>query len=248
MTTIQDLVTQVRSDLDESVAAVWTDSDLSQWLNAGIYRTLTKLKSIRREDWLTKRLASTDGALTINGSSYTASSMKLVADTTIYTLPPDLVEIRLWQPLTQADRDSGIVMIARDFSDVEFQQAIRLSSASSTARYFYDLMGVNQLVVAPTPAVSIETELYYVRFNGTLALGDTIDILPAWAYEPVKSYCRYRALSAINHPDAAMALSQFKDDAADTRSFASPRESQDPQIVEGIFDEDDQWPLFVDSY
>lgn len=244
MATLQDLLDQLRADLDEPTEAVWRDADLTVWLNAGIYRTQSVLKA-NRDDWQTKRLTSLDGTVTINGANYDTANLQVVANTTIYTLPPDMLEIRVLQPLNQSDRDAGLSFLPRDFGDPDFQSALRLSSAVTQARYMYEIMGLNQLVIMPTPSQTIETELYYISFAGNLALEDSITSVPPFAYSTVKAYAYYRALRSIQHTDTARAYQMFQDEKEELKSYAKPRQSQDPQFAEGVFDEYDQSWLWM---
>jgi hypothetical protein len=243
MATLQTLLDQLRGDLDEPVEAVWRNTDLTVWLNAGIYRAQSVLKGTR-EDWQTLRRKSTDGTITINGASYDCASFKLVTSTAFYTLPPDLLEIRVMQPASQADRDAGIAFLPRELASLDFQTALRLQNSTSTVegmQYLYELIGLNQLVIAPTPAQTIEIELYYISFAGSLILSDAITSIPEFAYGAAKAYAYYRALRSVQHPDTVRAQQAFMDEKEELKSYAQPRKSQDPEITEGVFDEYDQF-------
>lgn len=240
MTTLQTLLDQLRGDLDEPVEAVWKDTDLTVWLNAGIYRAQSVLKGTR-EDWQTIRRKSTDGTVTIAGASYDCASFKVASGTSFYTMPPDLLEIRVMQPATQADRDAGISFLPRDLVSVDFQSALRSQDSTIVGiQYLYELIGLNQLVIAPTPAQAIEIELYYISFTGSLALGDTITNVPEFALSTVKAYAYYRALRSVQHPDTTRAQQAFMEEKEELKSYAHPRKSQDPEVVEGAFDDYDQ--------
>lgn len=246
MTTLQTVLDQLRGDLDEPVEAVWRDVDLTVWLNAGIYRAQSVLKGTR-EDWQTLRRKSTDGTVTINGASYDCASFRLTSGTSFYTMPPDLLEIRVMQPATQADRDAGIVLLPRDLASVDFQTALRLQTSTLVGmQYLYELIGLSQLVIAPTPTQDVEIELYYISFAGTLALGDEITNVPEFAFGTVKAYAYYRALRSVQHPDTTRAQQAFMDEKEELKSYAQPRKSQDPEVAEGAFDEYDQsfFPLY----
>ena len=238
MTTLNTLLTELRADLDERSPGIWSDTDLARWLNHGIHKTIIGIKSVR-EDYFVKRMRSSDADLTIFGSTYDPSNIAMVNGTTVYTLPDDLLEIRSFEPLNQTDRDDGILFLPKDFSESAFSSARRTAGTDSRKWYYYDQYGTNQLLIAPAPQAAIATEMFYVSITQEYALGDTISTLPPWAFNAVKEYAYYRALKSQNHPDTNNALARFKDELSDTRSLATPRNSQEPRFVEGVFDSED---------
>jgi hypothetical protein len=246
MATVYDVLQRVRVDLHEPVAAVWSDADIVQWINAGIYRVMVRLKGVR-DDWATRRMRSTDSAETINGTTYNPSNLQITAGTTIYTLPPNLLEIRTLEPLNQSDINAGIKFLPRDMSSIEWINMNREQPTTQVV-YFYDLYGTNSLRITPTPTATIDTEMYYIAApSADLGISEEITQIPVWALHAVEQYAVYRAMRAINHPDANSELARADREIAEMVSMASPRETNDPKIVEGIFDEEDMLP-FVFTY
>ena len=126
-TTPTDLITNIRGKLDERGVsdAVYVDNDLLTWINHGITKLQISLKSLHKEDWFSRRMDSNDSSETIRGVTYAPSSFQLVDGTDLYTLPPDLLEIRSLEPLDQSDRDSGVQLIHRDLSTAFFRDVAR---------------------------------------------------------------------------------------------------------------------------
>lgn len=238
--TVEELLTEIRGDLDERGAeGVWRNADLITWINAGIVKVSAKLKRVTREDWLTKYLHSDDSAITIGLETYNPGNIQITAGVSTYTLPPDLVEIRQWEPKPQAFKDNGYRLIGRDMSNAQFVALSREESTITRRAFLYDLYGLNSVRVVPTPAETFHTTMWYSVAPTRLRASDTISIIPVWAYEAVKLYVRYRAFKSVSHPDTAGEIALFNEELSTLGHMATPRQSQDPVIVEGVFDEDD---------
>ena len=249
-TTPTDLITNIRGKLDERGVsdAVYVDNDLLTWINHGITKTPISLKSLHKEDWFSRRMDSNDSSETIRGVTYAPSSFQLVDGTDLYTLPPDLLEIRSLEPLDQSDRDSGVQLIHRDLSTAFFRDVARRSSQEARIIYYWDLVGTSlsvttvfhpQMLVVPVPAETIDLEMWYTRVPQFYGYLENILIVPEWTLWSVEEYVVFRALYSINHPDWKSAKGVSDLAFTDAASFASPRQSSDPTFVEGLFDDDD---------
>src|SRR5512138_1978215 len=93
------MLSLVRDQLDESSASFWTDAQLTRYINRGKDRVWNRLKAAN-EYYCTVTRTSNDGALTIQGESYTASSFRIVAGTSDYTLPPDFDQMSSIEVIT----------------------------------------------------------------------------------------------------------------------------------------------------
>lgn len=238
-TTPNDLIVRVRTELDErSIEGIWFNADLLQWCNDGIQKTLVKLRA-NREDWLTRKMGSTDASETILGATYSPLSIDFSSGVDTYTLPADCMEIRSIEPSTQSDKDAGVTFLPRDITDVEYLAAARLPSSSNRRVYYYDVIGLTNLRLTPVPGANYHINLYYVAAPPTYTQFDNITIIPLWAMRAVVSYMKYRAFDSINHPDTKRTYQQFEVELIDVGSFGAPRKSQEPIIVEGFFDSDD---------
>lgn len=237
MINVSALLTQIRGDIQEYTPNVWRDADLLTWINAGVQKVFIALHGVR-EDWFTQRIKSTDSPITIHGVSYDPAGLRLTPNQEHYLLPPNCIEIRTLEPLSPSDKLTGIQFQPHDFSSLEFIRRIR-TPISSPNVFFYDVIGVNTLKIVPTPTSTVDVELYYVAFPDFYGLADTIQILPVSATEAIKSYVHYRAYKSIAHPDTNSEFARFKEELADLKDISSPRQTQDPVIVEGVFDEDD---------
>lgn len=238
--TVDQLINEVRGDLDERISGVWLDADLLTWCNAGIFRVSASMKRATREDWLTTRIVSDSGtSSTILDETYTHSSLRIINGTSLYSFPPDCIEVRSWGPKAQADKDAGFRLIPKDMADIAFENAFREPANAGRRVYYYDFYGKNSVRVAPEPEDTFHTELWYVRSASDLVSSDSITFLPTYAYESVKAYMIYRAYRAVNHPDTRTALQLFNDELSAISAMMTPRQSVDPIVVEGIYDEED---------
>lgn len=239
-TPISQLITEIRGDINEYTPMVFRDTDLLVWINDGIQAVASEVHGMM-EDWLTRRLKSTDASETIQGTSYAPSSLKIVGGTDTYSLPPNLVQIRTLEPLTASDRQSGLTFIPRTHAHPEFLRLTRLTAQSSQLVYYYALYGPQTLRIAPTPAsgVSIDVELWYVALPARLTLSGSISELPLQAMKAVKAYAGWRAMQSINSPDVNAKLIVYQTEVKELNALSSPRQTNDPVFVEGAFDEED---------
>ena len=228
---VAELIADIRDDLDEPVAAVWQDEQILGWLNAAVTRVVAALRATR-EDFMVSRMVSTDAALTIHGVSYDPASLQIVSGTEIYTLPPDLVEIRSIEPASDDDLDDGITFQARDMSHPDFRLHDRITTTSSTdTTFFYDIFDTTSLKIVPMPARTIDLEIFYVRYHQHHTFDDTISILPDFTRQALRAYAVYRAYKSIAHPDTSSALGLFNEETRTVQSLSRPRQSQTINVV-----------------
>ena len=237
--TPNDLIVRTRTELDErNIEGIWFNADLVQWCNDGIGKVLVKLRA-NREDWLTRKMNSTGASETILGATYNPLSIDVSSGVDTYTLPEDCLEIRSIEPSTQADKDAGLLFLPRDMTDVASATASRLPASTNRYIYYYDTFGLTNLRFTPIPSANYHVVVYYVAAPPIYAQFDSITALPLWAMRAVVSYMKYRAFDSINHQDTSRTYQQFTAELVDVGSFGAPRQSQEPIVVEGIYDDDD---------
>lgn len=235
---VNTLIQDVRFDIEEVSPGIWSNEALLGWLNEAITKVATALRAVR-EDHLVTRMTSSDAATTINGQTYNPSSLQIVSGTTEYTLPPDLVEIRVLEPLDDADKDDGIRFIARDIASPDYRDLARTTDTSDLdTAFFFDLTGLQTLRIAPEPARTINTELLYIRYRQNYTISDTVDLLPDYARAALRMYTKYRALNSIQHPDTQGARIDFFDEMNTVQSLGRPRQSKNIVLVDDFFADD----------
>lgn len=84
--TLAELRTSVRDYLDESTASFWTDSQLTRFVNRAVARVWNEVRKLNDDYFMVTRTAA-DGALTILGESFTASTLAVSVGGTSITLP-----------------------------------------------------------------------------------------------------------------------------------------------------------------
>lgn len=235
----QTLIDELRADLDSKVDGTWVDTDLLMWLNKGLVELMSRTRA-QREHWYDRVVLSTDSAFTRFGTTYTPSTdLKPTAGATTITLPPDCIEVVKILPIDQDDLDQGLQFIQRKQTSIEFVQAQRCAENASTRTYYFDSYGLTTLKVAPVFGASFDISLQYVAVPEEITLTDTITRTPDWMLDAAVLYAHFRALQAIKHDDFASAFQIFEQKCASLLQLTRPRESQDPQIVEGVWDCDD---------
>lgn len=237
---VAQIIAEIRGDLQEHHQAAFRNEDLLTWINDGLQAVVAESHGTI-EDWLTRRMKSTDGAETIQGGSYNPSGLKIVGGTDLYTLPTNLIQIRSFEPLDATDKQSGLLFLPRTHSHPEVLRLSRLAALSTQMVYYYVLTGTASLRVVPTPAsgVSINTELWYVAMPERLTMAGTFSAVPMQALKVIKAYAVWLAIQSLNSPETSIKYSVYLAMLKEFISIMSPRHTSDPTFVEGAFDEED---------
>lgn len=245
----QELLDQLRADLDEYTQQTWRDIDLMTWLNKGITRVMLKIRE-QRCHWFDRVLLSTDAALTIKGQTYTpTTSLVCTSAASTITLPPDCIEVVSILPTSQTLLDRGVKFVKTDFNSIEFVTAQRMNPPYITGSwsYYYDIRSKTTLQVAPAFMETFDIRLQYVALPELIDTGTTIDTMFDEMMDAAILYAAFRALQAIHHTDYQRAYQAYKEELNDLLSLVRPRSSQTPQVVEGAWDGYDAYSHGYDS-
>lgn len=252
--TVQDLINEVRSDLDEEVDTgtndtnFFLDSEFVVWMNKGI-RKVWQIAREAKENWFHRKVSSTDGKLTIYGRAYDPASLQLTSGTREVKLPPDCFELRLIEPITSSseeERDDGVEFIMTDLANPAYRRLSRQEGPEIGGRYECDLIFRADgpvLTFAPAIALSetMNIRIEYVAAPRRLRQTDTFEGtgLNEFMLDAVAAYVTYRARKKEgNKGDIDTALADYGDQAGAVRDSAGPRQSRDPEFVHGFLEDE----------
>lgn len=121
---------------------------------------------LARRHYFARRMVSTDPSTTILRQTYAPSSLALVVDTRLYTLPPDFVEIlRISPRISTTDlTNQGVRFIHRDVGSPEFVDRDHAGSEGSggSGHYLFDVQGSRTLRISPAARAALDIEIVYV--------------------------------------------------------------------------------------
>ena len=150
-----------------TVSSLWTTEEKVDLANE-VYELIQPTLRLARRHYFARRMVSTDSSATILGRTYAPSSLTLVADTRVYTLPPDFVEvIRLSPRISTTDlTNQGVRFFKRDvgspqFQDRDLSEGTALG-AQSAGSYLFDIQGDRTLRISPSARAALDMELVYV--------------------------------------------------------------------------------------
>lgn len=252
--TVQDLINEVRSDLDEEVDSgdndtnFFLDSEFVTWMNKGI-RKVWQIAREAKENWFLRKVSSTDGKLTIYGRAYDPSSLTLSSGVREIKLPPDCFELRLIEPITSAtqeERGDDVEFMLTDLSNPDYRRLSRTEGPERGGRYQCDLIFRNDgpvltFVPAITLSEEMEIRIEYVAAPRRLRQTDSFEGtgLNAFMLDAVQAYVVYRARKKEgNSQDINTALADFSDQAGAVKDSAGPRQSRDPEFVQGFMEDE----------
>lgn len=239
----QDLVAQLRADLDEFSAASgqWRDSDLLTWINKGMTRVMLKIRE-QRSHWFDRVVTTDDSASTIKGETYTPSTALIcTSGASTLTLPPDCIEVVSLMPTDQTLLDRGVSFRYMPFNSPEYVRAQRLSTTyiTGTWQYLYDIRSKTTVQVAPAFLETFDVRLQYVGLPEFMSLLDTLPTMFDEMTDAAVLYAAYRALKAVSSTEYQRAFQAYKEELNDLLSLTRPRSSQTPEVVTGAWDDYD---------
>jgi len=231
--TLLSLRTMIRDSVDEDTASFWTDAQLNRYINKSKDRVWSRIRELK-DDYFDVVRSSTDGALTILGESYNASSFKIVAGTTDYTLPPDFVEMRLIEVIT-----SGYEWVRFTFkrmNDRAFRDWRAITDNMTPDEFLFTLFKEPPAMsVVPKSDTALDLRITYVQVIPDLSSDTDRLTLPHPLYLAVVDYATASALKQDRSPDAA--AHEASGDKIIAEAFgASDRQTQDVQTAAGYLE------------
>ena len=239
--TAQDLITDLRLDLDEFSEANWSDSTLLRFLERAVNKVATVLR-FSRTGYLETIIDQDTSDFTVYGATYSpGTELSKAAGAKTLTLPENLVELRAVLPLSQTQRDNGVHFVLTTADAPEYRNARRITSASANRTYWCVITGLTTLRIAPPLGEATEFELHYAAMPERLASETAINSIPEYAYDAILAYAAYLGLKSIKSEDYPAAFENWKEEKRTAVEIASQRTSDEADVVHGVFDDEDFW-------
>jgi hypothetical protein len=233
-TLMSSILTQARSHLNETTAVYWTDDELLLIANNGITDLWRRINDLYQHYFIT---------IDITNMSLAASSSSITG------VPTDVFRIVSIEPrvVGQQNPNPGLIFVPADYNDPRFVSArARGPVEPKNVVLYYDVMNPGAPVGAPTirvaPQISSAANLA-VAYNQVLSAvvaasnnpipGGSDNALIAW----IVAYARAKERED-RAPDAEWLAVYATDKAALCREL-TPRQIQEPEVVQGVFEEDD---------
>jgi len=248
--TINELITEVREELDEPLDTAtnfWDDAYLLSRLNRG-FRQVWQTARETKENWFVRVLRSDDDPLTIYGRVYDPSALRLTAGALELVLPPDFHEARSIEALPATD--ASVAQIQFDWMDLStevFRDNRRVSSGVNAAYYSVDVRwgdGGPRLMLSPAvgdEAASTDLTLTYAYGPKEYQAGESLEnsgfsrvmLDAAVAYATVEARRKENVSTSLQ-----IALEAWNEKIGLVTRSSGPRQSQEPEIVEGYLEGD----------
>lgn len=136
----------------------WSDSELNTYINMA-QQELYKIIRRARSDYFMRVLKSTDSSLVIMGQLFDPSTLRWVAGTGTYIMPPDFVRMRM---ITDLATDQ-VRLVGSDIAKNQFRIIMNSSSSQGVQEYLYDILGVRSLIIRPVPQEVKDFEFIYEK-------------------------------------------------------------------------------------
>jgi hypothetical protein len=227
-TTIAQIISEVRTALIEPTPNFWTDVELAAIMRHGALDLWGAILDIHQEHYYV--VNETDCFIK-------------AGDGHVSNVPSNCFRIQLIEPrdTTTTGAFRGLAFIPRRFNHPDFSNARAVDSFDpNVGEMFYDVTGVGSPIEAPrilTAPLANSDILLRVVYNPTLVF-DLINPVPGESDHALKNWTIAFARAKENEsrlPDAGfLAVYQTEKQAILTR--LTPRQEQDPEVVEGLFD------------
>lgn len=231
-TTLSSLETVVRRHLKESSANFWSSAELVQHFNDGIQNLWGAVIDLFEEHYLT--IDVTNVSLAVDGTSLTG-------------VPADTYRVHLIEPrdTTSSGTAPHTIFVPREYNSPEFANARAISAQDpgSGLRIYYQVTGVGYPVGTPTiqtaPKISTALNLRFVYVPGIgVKVAADDNPIPGQSDQALIAYCTAFALAKeqedkMPHPGW---LTIYKTEKDNIMTRLTPRQQQEPVVVDGLFD------------
>lgn len=213
--TLTDALAKVRSLLDETSAAFWSDTELTRWINEGQNDVARRAECNRTSD-----------------------TVAVTAGTQDYTAPTELVRIHRveWQPTGQTQI---YPLLYRDYYSADSVWGSMQAQTDGTP-VIYTTWGYPpalNIKLFPTPTVNGNIEVFYYSLPTALASGaDEMDLPSGWE-ELAVEYAVAMAKRKDGDPTWQEAFRMYRDELDNMREMVLRFTDQPGQIddVGGMF-------------
>jgi hypothetical protein len=229
-TAVASLVTIVRSHLNEAVASFWTDSELVALMTLGA-----------RDLWKAINDTYQDHFHTINESGSVSMATN---STTLSGVPADVFRVHLIEPI-DADQFNNVTFSPKDYAHPDFCAARAQAAVDSAMQLIYYSIsqagapvGAPTIHVAPKVRTAIPIRLVYTPTIAAFTTASTNSI-PGESDAALVAYTVALARAKEREdrmPDPGW-MGLYQDEKTKTIVAVAPRQIQEPDHVEGLFDQ-----------
>lgn len=234
---LSTLRTNVRSHLDETTAAFWTNAQLLVYINQAIDRVWNEVRK-SRGDYFFKSLASTAASQTLLSETYAPSSLQIAVGAIEITLPPDFAELKLIR-VTTADYEH-VRFTQSELSDPTFRAVLEDPDNVGPSSFRYAIVGERTMLYGPRSDTLLNATYYYIfRPSPLSADGDTQE-MPYPLDRAVEAFATSTALLQDRAAEAAAWELRGQRLMSDFLT-ANKRQTQDPVLVVPAMTEWEGW-------
>lgn len=232
--TLSQFIGKVRQNVDETGGGgFWTDANITAALNRAKDRCWTEVRKAAQDFFAITR-SSTDGALTILGESYPASSFAIAPGVRDYVLPPDCAEIRAIECITSGQEH--VRFRRQTLSDTRFRTALVDQTPQSPGGFLYAILGERTMRIAPLSDTALDVRLTYIAILPDLvAPSDPLE-MPYALHGAVEEYATADCLMMDRAPESAAWEARGNSSIARFLG-ANERATTDPEYVSGYLED-----------
>lgn len=221
-----ELLTAVRSNLDEATASFWSDTELYNFINRAKDKVWIEVRKLKA-DFFVKNLDTDDGSVTLHGESFDTSTLAISVGGTEITLPHDFHEMKYIEVTTSGYED--VRFYHRDITHPDFRAKRALTDNQTPTHFYFDVYGERTLIYTPKSSVALNLRIFYV-FKPADVDGSTSLDMPDPLYLAVEEYATTRAQLKDRDETAAVWQQMGNKTVLDCLG-AMTRQIQDPVMV-----------------
>jgi len=254
--TMQDLVNEVRSDLDEPYAAppdttnFWLQDEIVRYINRGLRQVAQLCRNDKGSEWFVRRLRSSDPVLMIYGQAYSPAGFQGVTGKTELILPPDLAELLFLEPVLNTNTMQAADVRFRYEAGLNGQTYRELARTTTIGQseYYGAVVqrreGPRFVFRPPFVDTTVDFELEYVVKPDSYQIADTFEGL-GFDDLLLDAVGAYAVQEARKKADNASKLSEAKESWGEKRALVieavSPLQTVEHETVANFLPDDGGW-------
>lgn len=254
--TFQELVDEVREDLDEPYAAppdttnFWSQDYIVRQINRGLRQVWQICRNDKGSEWFVRKLRSDDDPVTIYGQPYNPASFRGVTNRTELILPPDLGELLFLEPVLNTNTMQAADVRFRyepGLNGVAYRELSR-QAQFGLAEYWGAIVqrheGPRFVFKPPFSDTLVDFEMEYIVKPDSYQLTDTFEGLgfDDLLLDAVEAYA---VQECLRKSDNVQALGKAKDTWAERRALVieavAPLQTVEYETVAGFLPDDGGW-------
>lgn len=255
---MQDLVDEVRDDLDEPYAPppdttnFWSQDYIVRMVNLSLRKIWQIIRNDKGSEYFVRKIRSSDPPLTIYGQEYNPAAFRGVTNRTELILPPDLGELLYLEPVLNTNTQQAADVRFRyetGLNGQAFRELSRHAVVGSTEYWGAVIQrgeGPRFVFKPPFADTTVDFEMEYVAKPDNYALADSFEGIgfDDLFLDAVEAFAALRCLDKSDEPSPGkmrQLTTKWDEAHALLVEAVAPLQTVEHEMVDGFIPDDGRW-------